>query len=158
MDSYLSDWTIEKALAIGVTMEEGAIKLYTESQAKVKSPGSKQLLKELAEEEKKHREFFMKALENPEIVVDAGGLQHEIIDLKVTDRLVDTSLSPDADYQEILIFAAKSEKIAHDFYMALAQQFNGHNIGEMWANFAKEELKHKHKLEAEYDDVVLAQM
>ena len=47
----VSDWTVEQALKVGVTMEEGAIKLYTETAEKVKKPGSKQLLLERAEEE-----------------------------------------------------------------------------------------------------------
>ncbi len=124
-----SDWTIERALPIGITMEEGSIKLYTDSQGKVTSPGSKRLLRELAEEEKRHRRVFVEALNDPENLVELGGPEGEIADLKVTDSLMDSSLSPDAGYQDILIFAAKSEKKAHDFYIGLAKRFKGHPLG-----------------------------
>ena len=152
------EWTIEKALQMGVTMEEGAIKLYTETAEKVKNPGSKQLLLELAEDEKKHRAYFIRALENPQMTVNIGGIKTEINDLKVTDNLIETPLSPDAGYQDILIFAAKSEKTASDFYIALAEQFKNHELGKMWETFAQQELAHKQKIEKEYDDVVLAEM
>jgi len=153
-----SGWTIEKALKIGVTMEEGAIKLYSETAEKVKNLGSKQLLKELAEDERKHRAYFQRALENPQITVNMGGVKTKILDLKVTDNLIETPLSPDSQYQDILIFAAKSEKTASEFYVALAQKFEDHELGKMWANFAQQELAHKQKIEKEYDDVVLAEM
>jgi len=139
-------------------MEEGAIKLYTETAEKVKNPGSKQLLKELAEDEKMHKAYFQRALENPQMTVTIGGINAEIADLKVTDNLIETSLSPDSQYQDILIFAAKSEKKALDFYTALATKFKNHELGKMWDSFAQQELAHKLKIEKEYDDVVLAEM
>jgi rubrerythrin len=154
----VSEWTIEQALIVGRTMEEGAIKLYTETAEKVKNPGSKQLLLELAEEEKKHRAYFQRALENPEMTVNLGGAQRKIADFKITDMLRETTLSPEATYQDILIFAGKSEKMASDFYSNLAEQFKGHQIGVMLAEFAQQELAHKQRLEKEYDDVVLAEM
>ena len=139
-------------------MEEGAIKLYTETAEKVKNPGSKQLLKELAEDEKMHKAYFQRALENPQMTVTIGGINAEIADLKVTDNLIETSLSPDSQYQDILIFAAKSEKTALDFYTALANKFKNHELGKMWDSFAQQELAHKLKIEKEYDDVILAEM
>jgi rubrerythrin len=154
----VEDWTIEQALILGRTMEEGAIKLYSETAEKVKNPGSKQLLLELAEEEKKHREYFQRALNNPEITVNIGGVKRKIIDYKITDRLKDVILSPEATYQDILIYASKSEKMASEFYSQLAEQFKGHPIGVILADFAEQEMTHKQRLEKEYDEVVLAEM
>ena len=143
---------------MGRTMEEGAIKLYSETAEKVKNPGSKQLLLELAEEEKKHRAYFQRALDNPEITVNIGGVKRKIVDYKITDRLKDVTLSPEATYQDILIYASKSEKTASEFYSQLAEQFKGHPIGVMLADFAEQEMTHKQRLEKEYDEVVLAEM
>ena len=154
----VEDWTIEQALILGRTMEEGAIKLYSETAEKVKNPGSKQLLLELAEEEKKHRAYFQRALDNPEITVNIGGVKRKIVDYKITDRLKDVTLSPEATYQDILIYASKSEKTASEFYSQLAEQFKGHPIGVMLADFAEQEMTHKQRLEKEYDEVVLAEM
>jgi rubrerythrin len=149
--------TVEKALQVGVTLEEGAFRLYTDAQRKVGNPGSKQLLKELAADEAKHREYFVNALKDPSKVMDASNMADlkKVVDLKVSDPLRQEPLNPDASYQDILIFAAKSEKLAYEFYSALAKEFNAHPVGEMWATFAQMELGHKQRIEKEYDDVVL---
>jgi rubrerythrin len=150
--------TVERALQVGVTMEEGAYKLYTGAQRKVKDPGSKQLLRELAADEAKHREYFVAALKDPRKVMDvskAADLKRTVADLKVSDPLRQEPLNQDASYQDILIFAAKSEKLAYEFYSALAKEFNAHPVGRTWATFAQMELGHKQRIEKEYDDVVL---
>ncbi len=91
-------WTIEKALQTGVTMEEGAYNLYSNASKMVKSSGSKQMLKELAQDELKHMEYFEKALKDPsKVVADAQtALKKTIKDLGVTDPLKEPELSPDA--------------------------------------------------------------
>jgi rubrerythrin len=155
----IDGWTVEKALQVGLTMEQGAMKLYTDAQKMVKNPGSKQLLKELAGDETKHAEYFEKALKDPKKVMDsskASDLTRVVQDLGVSDPLIGEPLSKYATYQDILIFAAKSEKTANEFYMALAKQYKGHPLAKMWEEFAKMEAGHKLKLEKEYDEVVLA--
>jgi len=155
----INGWTVEKALQVGLTMEQGAIEMYTDAQKRVSNPGSKQLLKELAGDEAKHAEYFEKALENPKKVMDsskASDLTRVVKDLGISDPLKGEPLSKDATYQDILIFAAKSEKTANEFYMALAKQYKGHPLARMWEEFAKMEAGHKLKLEKEYDEVVLA--
>ena len=154
----IDGWTVEKALQVGLTMEQGAMKLYTDAQKMVKNPGSKQLLKELAGDETKHAEYFEKALKDPKKVMDSAkmtDLTRVVQDLGVADPLKGEPLSKDATYQDILIFAAKSEKIANEFYLSLAKQYNGHPLAKMWDEFAKMEAGHKLKLEREYDEVVL---
>jgi rubrerythrin len=106
---------------------------------------------------KKHREYFLWALENPSII-EMRKLNRDIPDLKVTDRLLKVPLDPQADYPQILIFAAQREKTTHDFYVEIARKFKGKILGEIFNNFAKEELRHKYLLESEYDDVVLEEM
>ena len=85
-------------------------------------------------------------------------LKEHIPDLKITDRLVKVPLDPQADYPQILIYAAQREKATHDFYVQIARRFRDVELGKMFNNFAKEELRHKYLLEKEYDDVVLAEM
>ncbi len=150
-------WTVEKALKTGVAMETGAYDLYTKTAKKVKDPGSKKLLTEIAGDEKKHREYFEAALKDPTKVLNAakGGDAKKVMDLKISDPLKEAALGSDATYQDTLIFAAKSEQIAVDFYTALAKAYADHPLGKMWADFAKMEQGHKLKLEKEYDDVVL---
>ncbi|UCH58036.1 MAG: ferritin family protein [Candidatus Bathyarchaeota archaeon] len=154
----MADWTLEKALSLALSMEKESIGLYTSAQERVINPGSRQFLKELVVEEERHRDNILQAMEDPSKIGEIGALDTKIQDLKIVDDLEPTSLSAEADYQEILIYAAKREKATHDFYMKFAKKYRESQIGRMFANLAKEELKHKYRLEIEYDDVILWQM
>ena len=153
----IENWTIEKALEVGAEMELESYTLYTETAAKAKYPGAKKLLSEIAEDEKRHREYFLKGLEDP-ANIKMRTLKEDIPDLKITDQLVKVPLDPRADYPQILIFAAQREKATHDFYVQIARRFKDTEMGKMFNNFATEELRHKYLIEKEYDDVVLAEM
>jgi len=150
--------TLKKALKFALNMEEESIELYTSAKEKVMNPSSKVLLHDLASEEEKHKKKILEAMRDPENVREIGSLETKIPDLKIVDYLEDVSLSPDADYQQILIYAAKREKATHDFYMELAGKYLGKQIGRMFAKLAREELGHKYILEQEYDEVILKWM
>jgi len=155
----MSEWTLEQALKLAIEMENESIQIYTSAQEKVrKFPGSKELLKELVNEEKKHKNKILTVVRSPEKVREIGSLATTIHDLKIVDWLEDVSLSPEASYQQILIYAGKREKATHDLYMELAKKYRGKQIGEIFFNLAQEELKHKYELEREYDDIVLKGM
>lgn len=154
----MSECTLERALELALSKEKESIKLYTAAQEKALTPSSIGLLKELVEEEKKHRNKILDAIGDVEKAKEIGSFESKTTDLKIVDYLEDVSLSPEADYQQILIYAGKREKATHDFYMELAQSYKGEEIGEMFAKLAQEELKHKYELEREYDDVILKYM
>ena len=154
----MSDWTLDQVLNLALHMEEQSIQLYTSAQNTVSSLGSKKLLRELVVDEEKHRSNILEAMEDPEKIQEIGSLDRKMEDLKIVDTLVDVPLSPGADYQQILIYAGKREKEAHDLYMELAARYREKQIGMMFASFAQEELKHKYRLEQEYDEVVLREM
>jgi rubrerythrin len=149
--------TIEKALRTGADMELESYNLYTNTAKEATYPGAKQLLLELAADEKKHREYFLEALKNPNSI-KMRTLKEGIPDLKITDRLLKVLLDPQADYPQILIYAAQREKATHDFYMKIARKYKNKELGKMFHNFAKEELYHKYLLEKEYDDIILEEM
>jgi rubrerythrin len=153
----VENWTIEKALEVGAEMELESYTLYTETAKKAKYPGAKKLLEEIAADEKKHREYFLKGLEDP-TNLKVRTLKQSIPDLKITDKLVKVPLDPHADYPQILVFAAQREKATHDFYVNIARKFKNTDLGKMFNNFATEELRHKYLIEKEYDEVVLAEM
>ena len=154
----MSEWTLEKALKLAVSMEEQSIQLYSSAQDKAVNPGSRTFLKELVAEEERHRSNLLQAMEDPEKIEELGTLDTVIQDLKIVDTLEDATLSPDAGYQDILIYAAKREKEAHDLYMEMAKKYGQSQIGKMFAGLAQEELRHKYRLEAEYDDIILKEM
>jgi rubrerythrin len=154
----LTEWTLERALNLAIMMEEQSIQLYTTTVKTVQNPGSKQFLKELLEIEEDHKAKLLEAKSNPEKIAEIGSLHSKIPDLGIAEISSEVPLSPGADYQQILIFAAQREKGAHDYYLSLAANFRGKQIGEMFVAFAQEEMKHKFRLEREYDDYILQDM
>ena len=94
-------------------------------------------------------------MKNPAMIENIGYSDTTLKNLKIVEYLEDIELSPDADYQQILIYAGKKEKAAHDFYVGLATRYKDKPIGDLFARLAKEELKHKYSLEKQYDDVTL---
>jgi len=151
------EWTIEKALMKGAEMEIEAYNFYREQAEKDFTSGSKKLLTELAADEKEHLEKFQKALKNPSSI-KINDVNEKVPDLELTDHLLKVSLDSESNYQQILIYAAQKEKRAHDFYIQLAIKYKGTLLGEMVASFANDELRHKYKLEKEYDEVILRWM
>jgi len=149
------EWTLEKAIRVGLDVENDAINLYKEALNKVKDPSSKKMLTSIIEEKKEHVDFFEQALKDPDELVGYCMLPMEPPNYKITDNLQAGELGQYSDFQEILIFAAQKEQEAHDFYDEMATQFPESNITFMFECFAREALFHKENLEKEYDRTVL---
>lgn len=152
------EWTLEKAIRVGLDVEKDAIKLYREAIEKVKDPSSKKMLSSIIDEKNEHLEFFEQALENPDDLVGYCMLPMEPPNYKITDNLQHGDLGKYSDFQEILIFAAQKEQEAHDFYLEMAEQFPESNVTFMFECFAREALFHKENLEKEYDRTVLEEL
>ncbi len=148
----IENWTVKKVLEMGAEMELQSYNLYMEHAEQSEYPGASRLLKKLAADEKRHREYFLKGLENPDSI-EVRTLDENVPDLKVTDKLVNVPLDPKANFPQILKFAAQREKATYDFYIQVAKIFEGTEWGKMFYNFAMEELNHKKMLEEEYDDI-----
>lgn len=118
-------------------MEEESIRLYTSAQGKVLNSSSVEFLKHLAKEEEKHKNKILEAMRYLEKVEEIGHFETKIQDLKIVYYLEDVSLSPEADYQQILIYAGKREKATHDFYIELVRKYKGKQIGKMFAKLAQ---------------------
>ncbi|MGQ9679839.1 MAG: ferritin family protein [Candidatus Bathyarchaeia archaeon] len=153
----MSDWSLDEILDLAILMEDQSIQLYTSAQDRVINPGSKEMLKTLVLEEEGHKKKLIEAKRKAEFLEEFSSTG-KTPDLKIADRLVKETLSAEAGYQEILIFAAKREKETHDMYVNLAKKYKGSGLEDVFMTLAKEELKHKYLLEKEYDDNVLIWM
>ncbi len=142
-------------LEAAVKVEEQSYSLYTMAQKKVAAQSSKKLLNDLAQEELKHKEKLLAVIEDRQKISELGTHARKIQDLKIVDMMKGTKLSEDADYQRILIYAAKREKATYDYYTSLFRGLEGTDIGELFSKLAQEELSHKNRLEKEYDEYLL---
>ncbi len=127
------------------------------AQERVKIPSSKKFLKELAQEELKHKDKLIAIMEKKERISELGSDARNIQNLRIVDVMEDTTLSEDADYQRILVYAAKREKSTYEYYNSLALELEGTDVGELFSNLAQEELMHKNRIEREYDEYVLTE-
>ena len=151
------EWTIREAIEYGVGMEDKAIRFYATIMGIAKNPGSKQLLKEIIEYKKNHKKAFEDVLTKPNELAAHCTLPMNLVDFNVTDNLREVDVDSNSTYQDLLIFASRAEQRSHDFYMFMAKQFKGRDIGGIFACFAREDLEHKLMLEKEYDSVILAE-
>jgi rubrerythrin len=143
--------TYNEIIAFAIDKEQEAFELYSGLAGRAQSPSGKILFKELADMEKGHKT----KLEKLDMSYFTSQKIHPPEDLKIADYLVDVELSPDAAYQDILLFAAKREKAAFDLYTDLARIYATiPAIKKIFDVLAQEEAYHKLKLEREYDEVV----
>ena len=140
-----------------VKVEEQSVALYSMALENAKYPSSKVFLKQLADEETGHKTKLEAIMKDQTKISELGSHGGAVQDLKIVDMLQDTPLSKDADYETILVYAAKREKSTYDYYKTLALGLKGTKMGEVFSKLAQEELSHKNKLEKEYDDCVLTE-
>jgi|Deesub1362A_J573_1020465.scaffolds.fasta_scaffold00141_4 rubrerythrin len=142
--------SIEEIIDFAIKREEEAYNFYKEWSEKVK-PEIKPVFEKLAQEEGKHKQKLLE-VKSGELrkFVESGS--KEVLDLKMSDYLVDVEVKPDMSYQDALILAMKREKSAFKFYEDFANKTSDENIKDLFIALAQEEARHKLKLEMLYDD------
>ena len=114
--------------------------------------GMKKIFLDFAEEEIRHKERLLS--------VKAGEREltpeQEVLDLKISDYLVEVDENPDISYQDALIVAMKRERAAYELYSDMAEKVPESNVRQLFVGLAKEEAKHKLFFESQYDDRVLS--
>ena len=153
----MSEQNWKAIIEAAVNVEDQSIALYTMALENAKYPSSKVFLKELVEEERHHKKKLEAIMKDKSKISSLGFGGGEVQDLKIVDMLEDTPLSDDADYEAILVYAAKREKSTYDYYKTLALGLRNTVMGELFSKLAQEELGHKNKLEREYDECVLSE-
>ena len=131
--------------------EQQAADFYTDLAGRAEKAGMKDILLDFAAEEKTHKERLL--------AVKAGEREltpeQEVLDLKISDYLVEVGATEDISYQDALIVAMKRERAAFQLYTDMAAQVPEGHLKEVLEGLAKEEAKHKLFFESEYDDRVL---
>ena len=154
----MSEFNWKAIIEAAIKVEEQSIGLYSMALDNAKYPSSKVFLEQLVKEEMGHKSKLEAIMKDKAQLSELGSASGGAIqDLKIVDLMDDTPLSNDADYEAILVYAAKREKSSYDYYRTLAMGLKGTPMGELFTKLAQEELSHKNKLEKEYDDCVLTE-
>ena len=140
------DW--KAIIEAAVKVEEQSIALYSMALENAKYPSSKVFLEQLVKEEMGHKSKLEAIMKDKAQLSELGSASGGAIqDLKIVDLMDDTPLSNDADYEAILVYAAKREKSSYNYYRTLAMGLKVTPMGELFTKLAQEELSHKNKLE-----------
>ncbi len=140
----------KETINFALEKEKEAVEFYNKCTDLTKRSGMKKAFIEMAEEEKKH----IRMLESfkPEQVEKIT--LKDIPDLKISDFLVDMEFHPDMSYQDLLILAMKREESSVKLYTEFTQKGFNSAIVKLFQILAREELKHKNRLQREYDDFI----
>lgn len=143
--------SFEDIIAFAIKKEEEAIDSYGSMAEEAKSPGIRELLLELQEEEKNHKKLLQNIIAER---IESLKIK-EVMDLKISDYLVEEPPSPEMNFQDLLILAAKKEQRAVELYSDLGNKAEEEELKKLFEFLVMQEKSHKLKLEKEYDAHVL---
>lgn len=143
--------TVDEVLDYAIDQEQQAADFYASFAARAEKAGMKKMLLEFAEEEKRHKERLL-AVKGGERKLTP---EKEVLDLKLSDYLVEVDASDNITYQDALIIAMKKERAAFKLYSDMAEKVADTNLKQVFVGLAKEESKHKLFFETEYEERVL---
>ncbi len=143
--------TFGQVIEFAILREEDAIKVYGDMVEMAETPGLKTLLAELQNEEKNHKKLLQDLTEEK---VESLKVK-DVIDLRISDYLVEEPPSADMNFQDLLILAAKKEQMAVELYSSLAEKAEQEELRKLFEFLVMQEKSHKLKLEKEYETRVL---
>jgi rubrerythrin len=144
--------TLRQIVDYAIEREKEAAAFYEEVSEMEYASGSRQMFKDFAAEERKHR----KLLENIEQKGIADSLEDYefkwIKDIKRSNYAVDIEYERGMPYNEMLMLAMKREEKAPALYNDLLRQAETADQKKIFKMLCQEEAKHKLALETMYDD------
>lgn len=143
--------SINDILDFAIKNEQLAVDFYNQLAGNAKNDEMKSVFMQFAKEEMGHKARLSKIKEE-----GSFNLSNEaVLDLKMSDYLVDVSPNAELSYEEALILAMKREKNAFKLYTRLAEKAPDPGLKKIFNSLAVEESKHKLRFELEYDEYVM---
>jgi rubrerythrin len=143
--------SVDEILDYAIDQEQQAADFYANLAGRAEKAGMKDVLLEFSEEEKRHKERLL-AVKTGERELTP---EQEVLDLKISDYLVEVDATDDISYQDALIIAMKRERAAYELYSDMAEKIPAGKLREVFTGLAREEARHKLFFESEYDERVL---
>ncbi len=143
--------TIQEVIQFAIDKEKDAQTFYRSAASLSQYPGISALFLELAAEEGKHQ-ALLEQMPDPSALPESS---RPILDLKISDYLVDLKFHKEMKYQEVMILAMKNEEKSLKFYQAWEAKVQEPDQKKLFAHLADEEAKHKYRLESIYDEKIL---
>mgnify|MGYP003967731457 FL=1 len=138
-----------------IKSEIEAAEFYENAAENEGNKGIVNMLKEYAQEERKH-ERMLKHLKDNQAKIESY-LFEKVQNLKRSDYLVDMEYRPGMSYVDIVRVAMKREEKAYKLYTEMAQAAEKSEQKNVFSIMAQEEAKHKNYFETMYDDYMAQQ-
>jgi rubrerythrin len=142
--------SLKDLLTFAIRKEHNARELYLMFRDMVRDPGAKTLLEDLAKQELGHKNMLESALRTGR--ADRIGGKREVQDLHLSDHAESEDIGPDSSPQDVMLFAMKMERAAHELYSNMLENYHGTELEGILSQLVKEELRHKELLEREYEE------
>ena len=150
---YTREATLEKT----IEMESHSFEIYKQTYLKVTDPRSKDLLRDFALDELKHKYTLEKAFfEEIAMLHDVGSREGPTMkfDLLFEEKPLDENVT----VRDIIIYAIHEEKRAVDFYKSMASQCGGAPMEDMFRRLYEDEEGHLARLEEFYENSYMKEM
>lgn len=149
--------SVDEILDFAIDKEQEAYDFYMEWSEKTKEPGISRLFRQFAGEESRHKSKLQNVKQGESVEILEQAASQNVMNLRISDYLVEVSPKPELDYQEALIIAMNREKASFRLYNDLASSTDDKELEKVFLGLAEEEAKHKLRLEVEYDENVLTE-
>jgi rubrerythrin len=143
--------TVDEILDYAIDQEQQAADFYADLAGRAEKAGMKDILLDFAAEEQGHKQRLL-AVKQGEYELTP---EEEVLDLKISDYLVEVGATEGISYQDALIVAMKRERAAFQLYTDMAARVPESHLKEVLEGLAREEARHKLFFETEYDERVL---
>jgi len=142
---------LTELLEMAVYKEVAAEAFYSAGQNNTTDLGAKSLMKELAEEERRHAQILKDLKERD---WEKGQWRREKIpNLMISEHLTGSDKLEGAGLQDTLVTAIKREQQAVEFYSRMMSALRDEEAKRLCQRLVHDELKHKYRLEVLYDDL-----
>jgi rubrerythrin len=152
----MADQELARVVETAIKREEEAYDFYKEISAIATDKNAKQTTADMAEEEKKHKEFLLKYRDGG-FGTEALRLT-EVVKYNIAEHIEDPGVVKDMKSTDVYLVAAHRELASYNFYKELADIHPQGTVKELLYRMANEELKHKEKVEYLYSNAAFPQL
>ena len=147
----MKNWmSSDEILDFAIGEEEAAMKFYTELAEKAVHSSMKRDFLLFANEEKGHKAKLIAVKAGKTFLPD----NEKILDLKMSDYIIDVDLDKVESYEDALVVAMKKEKAAYKLYTKLSEMVDTDDAKNLFKSLAQEEAKHKLRFEVAFDEMI----
>ncbi len=138
-----------------IRREEEAYHFYTDILEKMTDESAKETIREIAQDEKKHKAFLVKYRDQNWMPKDLK--MSDVTFYKIAEYQKEPEISENMKSEDVYLVASHRELRSYNFYSELARLHEDGEVKEFLMKMANEELKHKEKVEYLYSNTAFPQ-